>query len=203
MRLSFTKSFFMKKIFLACVLWSFLGFAQKGERMFPVEYVLKSTNDTIKTKIRNTGYYSNKKYHFATIMFKMLMVDEKGNKNWVEPKDVKFIKITDPENITHTYYASSDKLGVERGLVEVLYEGNKISWYRGFSNSTLSISSQLKVFGYVLDSSRKIINIGLFDDSKKFIKNKIINTDPDLLAMWKSAKTDADFAKILEIYDRK
>lgn len=79
----------------------------------------------------------------------------------------------------------------------------KISWYRGFSNSTLSISSQLKVFGYVLDSSRKIINIGLFDDSKKFIKNKIINTDPDLLAMWKSAKTDADFAKILEIYDRK
>lgn len=60
MRLSFTKSFFMKKIFLACVLWSFLGFAQKGERMFPVEYVLKSTNDTIKTKIRNTGYYSTK-----------------------------------------------------------------------------------------------------------------------------------------------
>ncbi len=79
----------------------------------------------------------------------------------------------------------------------------KISWYRGFSNSTLSISSQLKVFGYVLDSSGKVINIGLFDDSKKFIKNKIINTDPDLLAMWKSAKTDADFAKILEIYDRK
>lgn len=79
----------------------------------------------------------------------------------------------------------------------------KISWYRGFSNSKLSISSQLKVFGYVLDSSGKVINIGLFDDSKKFIKNKIINTDPDLLAMWKSAKTDADFPKILEIYDSK
>jgi hypothetical protein len=48
------------------------------KRYFPVKYVLKTSNDTITTRIRNVGKFSNTKYYFATILFKMKMRDANG-----------------------------------------------------------------------------------------------------------------------------
>jgi len=89
------------KIILLFSLLSILIFCQEKEikGFFPAQYILKSSNDTIKAKVRNVGKFTNKKYYFATVLFKMKMKDEQGNETWIEPNDLKYIKITDENNL--------------------------------------------------------------------------------------------------------
>ena len=190
-----------KFILLFSLLSAFLFSQQKDDKnFFPVEYILKSSQDTIKAKVRNVGKFSNKKYYFATIMFKMKMRDSDGNESWVQPDDIKYIKITDENNLKHEYFASSERLPKEQGLIEVLYEGKNINWYKDYHNPTLAMQLQIK--GYITDNNKNILYWGFFDDLKR--KFKIIFKDyPDLQLRLKSANTEEDFVRLLRLYDAK
>ncbi|MCJ8155305.1 hypothetical protein MKJ01_16185 [Chryseobacterium sp. SSA4.19] len=127
---------------------------------FPAEYVLKNSSDTIKAQVRNTGRFTNKKYYFATILFKMKMRDEIGNETWIEPDDVEYIKITDENHIKHEYFSSSERLPREKGLIEIMYEGRNINWYKDYYNPTLLM--QLEIKGYIVDKEKNILYSGFF-----------------------------------------
>ncbi|WP_445432746.1 hypothetical protein [Chryseobacterium indoltheticum] len=191
----------IKFIVLFSLLSAFLFSQQKDDKnFFPVEYILKNSQDTIKAKVRNVGKFSNKKYYFATIMFKMKMRDSDGNESWVQPDDIKYIKITDENNLKHEYFASSERLPKEQGLIEVLYEGKNINWYKDYHNPTLVMQLQIK--GYITDNNKNILYWGFFDDLKR--KFKIIFKDyPDLQLRLKSANTEEDFVRLLRLYDAK
>ncbi|MFC3158584.1 hypothetical protein ACFOEQ_08600 [Chryseobacterium arachidis] len=74
--------------------FGFLFSQQKDDkRYFPAEYILKTSSDTIRTRIRNVGKFSNTKYYIATIMFKMKMRDDNGVETWVEPKMLNISKL--------------------------------------------------------------------------------------------------------------
>lgn len=192
----------MKKIILLTLVFiSITTFSQekKNDGYFPAEYVLKkSPNDTIKAKVRNIGIYSNKKYSDMTILFKMTMLDNLGKKTKILPEEIKYIKITDTENNTpHEFFASTDKFLKDEGLVKILYEGKKISWYKDYVNSLLSTS--IVVNGYIVDNNKNIIFEGFLDSSKKHLK-KLFKQYPDLSEMMRSAKTDEDYINILRMY---
>ncbi|UKB82471.1 hypothetical protein LF887_15825 [Chryseobacterium sp. MEBOG06] len=192
----------MKKIIFLFAFFCFmLGFSQENvdKGYFPVKYILKSSSDTIKAKVRNIGKFTNKKYSFATIVFKMKIRDNAGNETWIQPSDVKYIKITDENNINHEYYASSDKLPKDQGLVEIIYEGNNINWYRSFYNSALSIG--LEIREHVIDKSKK--KIYGFTDLSKSVFKKIFKDYPDLIEKLESAKTEKDCINLLQLYDAK
>ncbi|MCF2218501.1 hypothetical protein H9Q08_04205 [Chryseobacterium sp. PS-8] len=194
----------MKKIIflLLFVCFSF-SFSQNKDdkRYFPVEYILKTSSDTIKTKIRNVGKFSNTKYYVATVLFKMKMRDSSGSETWVEPKDVEYIKITDENNTIHEYYASAGKMVFDNGFVEILYEGKNMNWYRFFSHGGLKFVGT----DFLIDGrNRKIINeSGFFNPSLKNSLKVRFAAYPDLLAMIDSWKTDDDLLKILQLYDKK
>lgn len=183
-------------------LFSIALFSQDKEDKgyFPTEYILKNSNDTIKEKVRNVGRFTNKKYYFATILFKMKMRDSKGNESWIEPNDLKYIKITDENNIKHEYFGSAEKLPKEEGLLEIMFEGQNINWYKDYYNPTLRF--QLEIKGYIIDKNKNILYRGFFNDSKGGFK-KIFKNYPDLEERLKSAKTDEDYIELLRLYDAK
>ncbi|UWX61192.1 hypothetical protein N0B40_02710 [Chryseobacterium oranimense] len=190
------------KIILLFSLFSILIFSQEKENkgFFPAEYVLKSSNDTIKAKVRNIGKFTNKKYYFATVLFKMKMKDEQGNETWIEPNDLKYIKITDENTLKHEYFSSSDRLPVERGLIEIMYEGRNVMWYKDYRNRALDMNLQIR--GIIVDKNKKIIYDGFFYDAKGKFK-KIFSGYPDLEEKLKSAKEEKDYIELLRLYDTK
>ncbi|MDV7698781.1 hypothetical protein N6B72_17785 [Chryseobacterium soli] len=183
-------------------LLSIVLFSQDKEEKgyFPATYVVKNSNDTIQAKVRNVGKFTNKKYYFATILFKMKMRDKNGTETWVEPNDVKYIKITDENNIPHEYFASADRLPKEEGLLEIMYEGKNINWYKDYHNAVLD--TNLKIRGYIVDNKKSIIYKGFFDNSKGNLK-KLFKNYPDLEEKLKSTKTEEDYIELLRLYDAK
>lgn len=192
----------MKKIIFSVGIFCFTSvFSQEKEnkRYFPAEYVLKSAGDTIKAKVRNTGMYTNKKYSFATILFKMKMMDENGNTTWVPIDKVRYIKIVDENKLPHEYFASTDKFIQEKGLVEVVYEGKTINWYKAFDNSILSPGVQ--IIYYLVDKNKNILyQEKPFSDFRNNLK-KLFKDRPDLQEKLKSAKTEKEHAELLQLYD--
>lgn len=189
----------MKKIALLLVFFCFtLGFAQDKEdtRYFPVVYVLKNSSDTIKARVRNTGIVSNKKYSVYTILMKMKMVDKEKNTTWVRPGDLKYIKITDPENVSYEYYDAASKSLNDIGLVRIMYEGKNIRGYQGYSSSGFSIISR----EYIVNKDQKIIFEGHIADQKF---RDFLNNDLDVEEKLKSAKTFEDYGQALRIWDTK
>lgn len=194
----------MKKIFflLAILCFAFI-FSQEKEnkRYFPTEYVLKNSGDTLRARVRNTGMYTNKKYSFATILFKMKMMDEKGNTTWVPINEVRYIKILDENQQKHEYFASTDKFLKEKGLVEVVYEGKNINWYKAFNNSILSPGIQ--ILNYLVDKDKNILyEESLLDNFSRNLK-KLFKDDLDLTEKLKQAKTEKDYLELLQLYDTK
>lgn len=196
----------MKKIiFLLGIFCYTILFSQEKEnkRYFPAEYVLKTSGDTIKAKVRNTGLYTNTKYSFATILFKMKMMDEKGATNWVPINEVKYIKILDENRNKHEYFASTDKFLKEKGLVEVLYEGKNINWYKAFNNSILS--PKVQFIKYLVDKDKNILyeyKEGPFDDFRQNLK-KLFKNDSDFTEKLKQAKSEKECIKLLQLWDAK
>ena len=196
----------MKKIiFLLGIFYYTILFSQEKEnkRYFPAEYVLKTSGDTIKAKVRNTGLYTNTKYSFATILFKMKMMDEKGATNWVPINEVKYIKILDENRNKHEYFASTDKFLKEKGLVEVLYEGKNINWYKAFNNSILS--PKVQFIKYLVDKDKNILyeyKEGPFDDFRQNLK-KLFKNDSDFTEKLKQAKSEKECIKLLQLWDAK
>ncbi len=190
-----------KFVLLFSLLSVFLFSQKKDDKgFFPVEYILKTSQDTVRAKVRNIGKFTNKKYYFATVMFKMKMKDSEGNEIWVQPNDVKYIKITDENNIIHEYFASSERLPKEEGLIEILYEGKNINWYKDYHNPTLRM--QIDIKGYITDHNKNILYHGFFDDLKNKFKI-IFKDDPDLASKAKTAKTEKDYVEVLRLYDSK
>lgn len=114
----------MKKLIFLLSFFCFnFIFSQEIKGFFPAEYILKNSNDTIKAQVRNVGRFTNRKYYFATVLFKMKMKDDNGNETWVEPDDVEYIKITDENHIKHEYFSSSERLPREQGLIELCMKG--------------------------------------------------------------------------------
>lgn len=190
------------KLVLLFSLFSIVIFSQeiKDKGFFPVEYILKGSNDTIKAKIRNVGKFSNKKYYFATIVFKMKMKDDKGNETWIEPNDVKYIKITDENNAKHEYFESVERLPEEKGLIEIMYEGKNIKWYKGYYNPILR--AQLEIKGYILDKDKNVLYSGFFNDFKSRMK-KVFKDYPELQDQLKAAKTEEEYIQVFRLYDTK
>jgi len=193
-----------KTFFLITFLFGLMVvFSQQKDdkRYFPVEYILKTSNDTIKTRVRNVGKFSNTKYYFATILFKMKMRDVNGVETWIEPKDVEYIKITDENNINHEYYDSAGKIIINNGLIEILYEGEKMNWYRFYAYGTGRITNT----DFLIDGkNKKIINeSGFFNPSLKNSLKVRFAAYPELLALIDSWRTDEDLLKILQLYDKK
>ncbi|PRB05985.1 hypothetical protein CQ046_02070 [Chryseobacterium sp. MYb7] len=194
----------MKKIFfLFAILCSSFIFSQEKEnkRYFPAEYVLKKSGDTIKARVRNTGMYTNKKYSFATVLFKMKMMDEKGNTTWVPINEVRYIKILDEDKQKHEYFASTDKFIKEKGLVEVVYEGKNINWYKAFSNSILS--QGIQIVNYLVDKDKNILYKEMLLDGFSRNLKKLFKEDLDLTEKLKQAKIEKDYIKLLQLYDSK
>lgn len=189
----------MKRIVSLLIFFTFsFLFSQDDKNFFPTEYVLKNSNDTIKAKVRNVGKFSNKKYYFATVLFKMKMKDATGNETWIEPDQLKYIKITDENNITHEYFSSVDRLPKEKGLIEIMYDGKNIKWYKDYHNPTLRM--QLEIMGYIVDNNKNILYSGYFNDvSRKF--KTLFAAYPDLVEKAKAAKTEQDYVGLLRIYD--
>lgn len=189
----------MKKIVFLLLFFCFaLSFSQENEksRYFPAVYTLKNSNDTIKARVRNTGAINNKKYALYTIIMKMKMVDNEKNVTWVKPNDIRYIKITDPENVSYEYFASTDKLSKEVGLVKSIYEGRNISCYQGYSGTGFNVMGK----EYVINKDKNIIFEGsLAEERFKSLFTKY----PDLGEKLKSAKTLDDYKEVLKLADSK
>lgn len=192
----------MKTTFvLVLTFLSVLIFAQDNsdKSFFPAKYVLKSSNDTIRAKVRNVGKFTNRKYSSATILYKMKMRDATGKEIWVQPKDVEYISISDENNIRHEFFASDDRLPVDVGLVEILYEGENVSWYKGGSSE---VADRPEDYSFIVDI-RKNKFYHPYSYLNQSVFKKIFEGDPELVDGLKKAKTTDDYLQLLKIYDTK
>ncbi|THV56323.1 hypothetical protein [Chryseobacterium candidae] len=101
----------------------------------------------------------------------------------------------------HEYFASTDKFLKEKGLVEVVYEGKNINWYKAFNNSILSPGIQ--ILNYLVDKDKNILyEESLLDNFSRNLK-KLFKDDLDLTEKLKQAKTEKDYLELLQLYDTK
>lgn len=86
-------------------------------------------------------------------------------------------------------------------MVEVLYEGKNIKWYKGFNNSILTPNVQF--LNYLVDKDKNILyKEGPLDDFRRNLK-KLFKEDPDLEEKLRQTNTEKDYIKLLELYDTK
>lgn len=199
----------MKKlIFLVSFFCFNLIFSQKQfeykDRHFPVKYILKNSSDTIRTRVQNTGLFTNKKFSHATYINNMYVVDSLGNKTRVAEQDIDYMEITDLQNVTRKIISSSSVFSKDFGLLEIIYEGNKTAYYRSATYGGLSPYSPTLIYlDYLLiKDDKSIVELGSAGRFKIRMKQKFSNY-PDILLLIDSWKYDSDLIRILERYEKK
>ncbi len=194
----------MKKIFL--LLFSFqclLIFAQQKfefkDNHFPARYVLKNSNDTISSRIMNVGVIKMTKFSVHTIVKKMRFYEPNGEKKTVKEEDLQYLEITDLEGNVHKYYSSLNYLPKESGLVEVLFDGNKIDYVRDFYIS--NIYGNINSIDYFIDRKRDEIKKNNWGIRKTL--NDTFAEYPDLQARLKDEKSHYEVIALLQEYDNR
>lgn len=194
----------MKKInlFLLFLCFNFL-FSQK-ETYFPAKYVLKSSKDTIKTKILNIGLYDNDEFSPATYIRQITVLDPVGKKLKVNENDVKYLEIRDLKKVKRTFVNSKSVLSKDSGLLQVMYSGNKTHWYRKSFYDSPIYTYETKNTDYLIMRKNKNINEIYFraPGARAQLK-EIFGAYPDLSLLIDGMVEDTDLIKILERYDKK
>lgn len=181
-------------------LLSLLTYSQKKvefkERDFPAKYVLKSSGDTIVSRVRNTGMVTNSKFSYYTILMKMPMVNDYGKKTIVKPEDISYLKITDPAGKTYKFISSESILNENAGLMKIIYDGSKIKVYRKFEANSYDYSVSGK--NYFVEKNKGVIEIS---SNKKM--EKYFSDYPEIVMMVDKIKNDDDLLNLLQIYNSK
>ncbi|MEN4761055.1 MULTISPECIES: hypothetical protein [unclassified Chryseobacterium] len=131
----------MKKILILSSLVCFIfSYSQESsfkykDRHFPARYVLKGSNDTIKTRVLNIGVFSNKKYHAATYVGSVLTISEKGERKRIKESDIAYMEIEDLDGVKRELISSVPILGKDVGLLEIFDDGEKTGYIDYFRSS--------------------------------------------------------------------
>lgn len=199
----------MKKITLLLSVFCFgFLFSQKEELYqevyFPVKYVLKSSKDTVKTKVLNVGMYTNEEFSPATYLRQMTVLDSAGKKIKVPENDIRYMEITDLKKVKRKFAEAKPVFSKDAGLIQVMYSGRKTAWYRKSYYSGPIYTYKTKDTDYLLFHKDKSITElhfrlpgAIFQLKEKF------NNYPDLSAMINNIVDDKDLVKILRLYDQK
>lgn len=199
----------MKKITLLLLILCFNAlFSQKEEMFketyFPVKYVLKSSKDTIKTKILNIGFYSNEEFSPATYIKQMTVLDPSGNKVKVPENNILYLEIVDLEKVKRKFVDAKSIISKDLGLVQIIYSGKKTDWYRKSSYSGPIYTYKTDDVDYLKFHKDKSMMEIHFDipGAKYQIKEKFYNY-PDLALLIDNMVEDTDLLKVLKLYDKK
>ncbi|SEW04895.1 hypothetical protein SAMN05421841_0792 [Chryseobacterium wanjuense] len=199
----------MKKITLLLLILCFNAlFSQKEEMFketyFPVKYVLKSSKDTIKTKILNIGFYSNEEFSPATYIKQMTVLDPSGNKVKVPENNILYLEIVDLKKVKRKFVDAKSIISKDLGLVQIIYSGKKTDWYRKSSYSGSIYTYKTDDVDYLKFHKDKSMMEIHFDipGAKYQIKEKFYNY-PDLALLIDNMVEDTDLLKVLKLYDKK
>lgn len=194
----------MKKIFFFlfitnCILATAQEKFEYRDNHFPARYVLKNSNDTISSRIMNVGVINMKKYSVHTIVKKMRFYEPNGEKKNVKEEDLQYLEITDLEGNVHKYYSSLNYLPKESGLVEVLFDGNKIDYVRDFYIS--SIYGNISSMDYFIDRKKNEVKKNNWGIRKTL--NHVFAEYPDLQERLKDEKSKDEVIALLQEYDKR
>jgi hypothetical protein len=194
-------------LLLALVCFNVLFSQQEDKNQeiyFPVKYVLKSSKDTIKTKVLNVGLYRNEEFSPATYIRQMTVLDPSGKKIKVKENDIKYMEIIDLEKVKRRFINDQSIFSKDIGLLEVMYNGKKTEWYRKSSYSGPIYTYKTDNTEYLLfRKDRSVIEMHFkIRGSILALKDKF-NNYPDLSALVDDVTVDADVVKILRLYDQK
>lgn len=199
----------MKKsiLFLALVSIHFLFSQQKDksqEIYFPIKYVLKSSKDTIKTKVLNIGFYTNEEFSPATYIKQVTVLDPSGKKVKVNEDDVRYMEITDLKKVKRKFLNGKSVFSKDIGLLQIMYNGKKTAWYRKSSYSGPIYTYETNDTDYILfRKDKSVIEMHLkMRGSVTQLKEKL-NSYPDLSALVDVVIEDKDILNILKLYDKK
>jgi len=199
----------MKKIILLLTLVCCnLLFSQKEDKFqevyFPVKYVLKSSKDTVKTKILNIGFYTNEEFSPATYIKQMTVLDPSGKKIKVNEADVRYMEVIDVKKVKRKFINGKSVFSKDMGLLQVLYNGKKTAWYRKSAYKGPIYTYETNDTDYVLfrkDKSVSEMHLKM-PGSVLQLKEKFYNY-PDLSALVDTVIEDKDILNILKLYDKK
>lgn len=199
----------MKKItlLLSVLCFSFM-FSQKEELYqevyFPVKYVLKSSKDTIKTKVLNVGIYTNEEFSPATYIRQMTVLDPSGKRIKVSENDIRYMEITDLKKLKRKFVDGKSVFSKDTGLLQMMYRGKKTAWYRKSFYSGSIYTYKTNDTDYLLFRKDKSITElhfrlpgAIYQLKEKF------NNYPDVSALIDNIVEDIDLVKVLKLYDQK
>ncbi|SDQ65516.1 hypothetical protein SAMN05421664_2038 [Chryseobacterium soldanellicola] len=199
----------MKNTFLLLAVICFnLLFSQQEDKnqeiYFPVKYVLKSSKDTIKTKVLNVGLYRNEEFSPATYIRQMTVLDPSGKKIKVKENDVKYMEIIDLEKVKRKFLNDPSILSKDVGLLEVMYNGKKTAWYRKsvYSGPIYTYKTDNTEYLFFRKDKSMIEMHFKIPGSILELKEKF-RSYPDLSALIDEVVGDRDIIKILKLYDQK
>ncbi len=199
----------MKKMSLLLRIFCFsLLFSQKEqlyqEVYFPVKYVLKSSKDTIKTKVLNIGMYANEEFSPATYLKQMTVLDESGERVKVSENDIRYMEITDLKKVKRKFVDGKSVFSKDVGLLQIIYSGKKTAWYRKSIYSGPIYTYKTNDTDYLIFHKDKNITELHFNlpGAVAQLKEKFYNY-PDIISLLDTMVEDTDLIKILKLYDRK
>lgn len=140
-----------------------------------------------------------KKYSVHTIVKKMRFYEPNGEKKNVKEEDLQYLEITDLEGNVHKYYSSLNYLPKESGLVEVLFDGNKIDYVRDFYIS--SIYGNISSMDYFIDPKKNEVKKNNWGIRKTL--NHVFAEYPDLQERLKDEKSKDEVIALLQEYDKR
>lgn len=195
----------MKKIPLLLLFLCFnILFSQIKETYFPVKYLLKTSKDTITTKILNIGIYSDEELSPATYIRQITVLEPSGKKVKIPEQDIQYMEITDSRNTKMKFIDSKSVLAKDVGLLQIMFNGKKTIWYRKNFHTGPIYTYKTNHMDYLVDRKNKSITEIYFKAPgvPSQLKEKFGNY-PDLAILIDQMTKDTDLLKILRIYDSK
>ncbi|SIQ59581.1 hypothetical protein SAMN05880574_11769 [Chryseobacterium sp. RU37D] len=174
------------------------------EVYFPVKYVLKNSKDTIKTKVLNTGLYSDEEFSAATYIRQMTILDASGKKAKVLENDISYMEITDSKNHKIRFIDSKSVLSKDIGLLQIMFKGKKSEWYRNnfYTGPIYTYKTDHKDY-LLLHKDKSITEIYFKAPGVRPLLKEKFGSYPDLVTLIDLMAEDTDLLKILKKYESK
>jgi len=199
----------MKKInlLLLSLCFNFL-FSQKEamfkETFFPVKYVLKKSKDTVKTKVLNVGLYDNSEFSPGTYIRQMTVLDPSDKKIRINESDIKFLEIRDLKKVRRRFVSSQSVLSKDTGLLQIMYNGSKVAWYRkSFYKGPIYTYQTNNIEYLIIKKNNDITEMSFKAPGLKPLLKEKLAVSPDLSLKIDEMADDDDLVQILRLYDKK
>lgn len=165
-----------------------------GQKTLDARIITKE-NDTLNVKMKvSTNAFDPSILYVTSFNTKVTVIGEDGKKTKIEVPTIKELFLTDFNGKKRTFINKTDD---QKILIEKLYDGENLEWYRTYSSTMGGENSSNFLYNKKTD---KGLNFGYFTGLPKKRLKEFFSNEPEMLKLLENTDKGGGFAHMSE-YD--